>query len=62
VSKYDPLWEHTQAYGRDTIRLTFDEIKALLGFDIDTPSLVQLPRPVCHGEVIEYAAHAASRK
>ncbi len=35
MSKYDPLWRHIQDDGRDTFRLTFDDIRAVLGFDID---------------------------
>jgi len=35
MSKYEPLWKHLQADGRDSFKLTYDEIKAILGFDID---------------------------
>jgi hypothetical protein len=35
MSKYKPLWEHLQANGSTTLKLTFDEIKSVLGFDID---------------------------
>jgi hypothetical protein len=35
MSKYEPLWQHLQTNGRDTFRLTFEEIKAITGFDID---------------------------
>jgi hypothetical protein len=35
MSKYDPLWQYLQVDGRDTARLTFEEIKSILGFDID---------------------------
>lgn len=35
MSKYEPLWKHLQADGRDTFKMTFDEIKAALGFEID---------------------------
>jgi len=35
MSKYEPLWKYLQADGRDTFKLTYDEIKAILGFDID---------------------------
>ena len=34
-SKYEPLWKYLQAEGCDTIRMTFDEIRSVLGFDID---------------------------
>ena len=35
MSKYNPLWGHLQADGRETFKLSFDEIKAILGFEID---------------------------
>jgi hypothetical protein len=35
MSKYDPLWEHLQADGSQTLRLTFEEVKSVLGFPID---------------------------
>ncbi|MDR2657002.1 MAG: hypothetical protein LBB86_04160 [Oscillospiraceae bacterium] len=35
MSKYEPLWNHLQADGRDTFRMTFEEIRAVLGVDID---------------------------
>jgi hypothetical protein len=35
MSKYDPLWKHLQTDGSQTLRLTFEEIKAVLGFSID---------------------------
>jgi hypothetical protein len=35
MSKYDPLWTHLQTDGSPTFRLTFEEIKTVLGFPID---------------------------
>ena len=35
MSKYKSLWEHLQANGSATLKLTFDEIKSVLGFGID---------------------------
>jgi 23S rRNA G2445 N2-methylase RlmL len=35
MSKYEPLWNHLKADGRDTLRMTFEEIHAVLGVDID---------------------------
>ncbi|GHV18165.1 hypothetical protein FACS1894169_14490 [Bacteroidia bacterium] len=35
MSKYEPLWKHLQANGSETLKLTYDDIKAVLGFDID---------------------------
>ena len=35
MSKYEPLWQYLDKDGRDTFKLTFDEIKDILGFKID---------------------------
>ncbi|MDR1198485.1 MAG: hypothetical protein LBK94_05670 [Prevotellaceae bacterium] len=35
MSKYESLWQHLQNDGRNTFQLTFEEIKAIIGFDID---------------------------
>jgi hypothetical protein len=35
MSKYDKLWEYLKADGRGALKLTFDDIKNILGFDID---------------------------
>ena len=35
MSKYEPLWKHLQADGRGAFLLTYEEIKAILGFEID---------------------------
>ncbi|GHV39974.1 hypothetical protein AGMMS49546_12970 [Spirochaetia bacterium] len=35
MSKYEPLWNHLKENGSSTLKLTFEEIKTILGFDID---------------------------
>ncbi|WP_085834093.1 hypothetical protein [Clostridium merdae] len=35
MSKYDPLWKHLKEDDRSQFRLSFDEIKEVLGFEID---------------------------
>ena len=35
MSKYGPLWIYLRANGNNPLRLTFEEIKAILGFEID---------------------------
>jgi len=35
MSKYEPLWQYLANDGRNTLKLTFDEIKDILGFRID---------------------------
>lgn len=35
MSKYNPLWEHIAKQDRLAMKMSFDEIKDILGFDID---------------------------
>ncbi len=35
MSKYVPLWEYIKNNGKQTIKLTFDEIKDIAGIPID---------------------------
>lgn len=35
MNKYDPLWQYLKDNGKDEYRLSFDDIKGILGFDID---------------------------
>lgn len=35
MSKYDSLWKYLYNDGSNLIRLSFDEIKSILGFEID---------------------------
>lgn len=35
MSKYNPLWEYIRDNGNDDYKLSFDEIKNILGFEID---------------------------
>ena len=35
MSKYDPLWHYQQSDSSQILRLPFDEIKVVLGFEID---------------------------
>lgn len=35
MSKYDPLWKYLKEDGRSSLRLSFEEIKEVLGFEID---------------------------
>ncbi|MGH0054452.1 MAG: hypothetical protein ACQ5SW_13765 [Sphaerochaetaceae bacterium] len=49
MSKYDPLWQHLQADGREKFLLTYDEIKTVLGFDIDHSFLTYKKEAVHYG-------------
>lgn len=35
MSKYVPLWEYLKENNKDTEKLSYEEIKKILGFDID---------------------------
>lgn len=35
MSKYEPLWKHIKDNKQEEYKLTYEEIKAILGFDID---------------------------
>lgn len=35
MSKYDPLWKYLKEDGRSLLRLSFEEIRQVLGFEID---------------------------
>ncbi len=35
MSKYEPLWKYIQKQKLDHCRLSYDEIKKILGFDLD---------------------------
>lgn len=35
MSKYDPLWNFLKENNQENYKLTYEEIKSILGFDID---------------------------
>ena len=35
MSKYDSLWKYLKEQNRDSYKLSYEEIKNILGFDID---------------------------
>lgn len=35
MSKYEPLWKYLKANGKDVYKLSYAEIKDILGFEID---------------------------
>lgn len=35
MSKYDPLWEYVRKDGRESMKLTFEEIQGIAGIPID---------------------------
>jgi hypothetical protein len=52
MSKYDPLWEHLQIDGGQTLQLTFDEVKAVLGFPIDHAFLTYKKEAAAYGYTV----------
>jgi hypothetical protein len=52
MSKYDPLWKYLQTDGRDTFRLTYDEVKTVLGFPIDHSFLTYKKEAVAYGYTV----------
>lgn len=35
MSKYEPLWNYLKENKKESYKLSFEEIKSILGFDID---------------------------
>jgi len=35
MSKYSPLWDYVAGQDGDALTMTFDEVKGVLGFEID---------------------------
>lgn len=35
MSKYEPLWNYIKENQKDSYKLTYEEIKSILGFEID---------------------------
>ncbi len=35
MSKYEPLWKYLKQNNKDNYKLSYEEIKSILGFDID---------------------------
>jgi hypothetical protein len=49
MSKYEPLWKLLQADGGESLRLTYDEINATLGFDVDHALLTYKKEAALYG-------------
>ena len=35
MSKYEPLWKYIKSNNKDEYKLSYEEVKSILGFDID---------------------------
>lgn len=40
MSKYEPLWKYIEENNKDTYKLSYKEIKEILGFEIDHSFLI----------------------
>lgn len=49
MSKYDALWDYVQKNGKESLRLTFDEIQQIAGIPIDHSFLEYKKELVAYG-------------
>ena len=49
MSKYDPLWDYLKSNKNDSIELSFDAIKDILGFPIDHSFLNYKKEAITYG-------------
>lgn len=49
MSKYNPLWEYIKDNGYDDYMLSFDEIRNILGFEIDHSFLTYKKELISYG-------------
>ena len=53
MSKYEPLWKYIKENGKDKCKLTFEEIKNILGFDIDHSFLTHKKELLTYGYEVQ---------
>ena len=58
MSKYDPLWNYLKKNSKDNYKLSYEEIKSILGFDIDHSFLTYKKETKEYG----YEVHKISMK
>ena len=58
MSKYDPLWNYLKKNIKDNYKLSYEEIKNILGFDIDHSFLTYKKETKEYG----YEVHKISMK
>ncbi|MCX4312552.1 MAG: hypothetical protein OSJ83_01645 [Clostridia bacterium] len=49
MSKYEPLWRYLKSDGSDSLKLSYAEIKDILGFDIDHSFLTYKKEAINYG-------------
>ena len=58
MSKYEPLWKYLKENNKDNYKLSYEEIKNILGFDIDHSFLTYKKETKEYG----YEVHKISMK
>jgi len=53
MSKYNSLWEYLKKDGNSSIKLNFDEIKSITGFDIDHSFLNYKKEAIFYGYTVQ---------
>lgn len=53
MSKYEPLWKDLSTNNKENYDLSFEEIKAILGFEIDHAFLTYKKEAQNYGYVVE---------
>lgn len=53
MSKYQPLWEYIKKNNKEVYKLSYDDIKDILGFDIDHSFLKYKKELLDYGYCVE---------
>lgn len=53
MSKYQPLWEYIKKNNKEVYKLSYDDIKDILGFDIDHSFLKYKKELLDYGYYVE---------
>lgn len=53
TSKYEPLWNYIKENNKDNYILSYDEIKSILGFNIDHSFLTYKKELISYGYVVK---------
>ena len=49
MSKYDSLWKYIKKKGKEELKLTYEQIKDILGFEIDNSFLIYKKELIKYG-------------
>ena len=53
MSKYDPLWKYIKDNNKDEYKLSFDEVKDIVGFEFDHALLTKKKELLDYGYVFK---------